>query len=456
MPRVRTSRARSAAATVVIGAAVILAGCGRSSGPGKAPAPSSGATRTSAAAAAAPAGTFGDLGRICGPGNPAPLTGRGLSGTTIHVGTLADPGSTITPGLEQEYFDVAKAFTKWCNAAGGINGRTIVVDEYDAKLFNGASQIISACAKDFMLVGGGNAFDAVDVKPRLACKLPQIPALDVSPGAGLAALQVQPTSNSPTHYSVGALRLLADAYPAAKQGLGIGSTNVASLSPQGRYAKQAWESLGYKVTTVQEKPTFVTNFRPYMEQLRTSGAKAYDEIVSQDPTPEVNAMHDIGYTPSFVLWDIQFYDPKSVTAAKTVSFPPSYVGLGALPAELVDDYPVLQQIRSIMNAGVAEPKFTSFTGLGISAWTLWAKSATECGTDLTTQCILAKAGSHPDWDAGGLFPPNSTIPGKQTQSDCLLIVRLTPQGFVYDKKVTQPNRGPYNCDPRNLVKVSGN
>ena len=67
-----------------------------------------------------------------------------------------------------------------------------------------------------------------------------------------------------------------------------------------------------------------------MEQLRTSGAKAYDEIVSQDPAPEVNAMRDIGYTPSFILWDIQFYDPKSVAAAKTVSFPPSYVALGAL------------------------------------------------------------------------------------------------------------------------------
>ena len=94
-------------------------------------------------------------------------------------------------------------------------------------------------------------------------------------------------------------------------------------------------------------------------------------------------MHDVGYQPSFVLWDIQFYDPKSVQAAKTVSFPPSYVGLAALPAELVDDYPVLQQIRSIMNAGLAKPKFTSFTGLGFSAWTLWAKSATDCGDDLT-------------------------------------------------------------------------
>jgi Periplasmic binding protein len=439
------------AGTVVVCSAVLLAACGRSSGPSRPSAATSGPTTASSA----PAGTFGDLGRICGPGDPQPLTGRGLSGTTIHVGTMGDPGSTVTPGLEQEYFDVAKAFTKWCNAAGGINGRKIVVDNYDAKLFNGAQQIVSACQSEFMLVGGGNAFDAVDVKPRIDCKLAQIPALDVSPQAGLAPLQVQPTSNSPTHYGVGGLRLLAAAYPASRQGLGIGSSNVASLSPQGRYAKQAWESLGYKVTVVQEKPTFVTNFRPYMEQLKTTGAKAYNEIASQNPSPEVNAMRDVGYEPSFVLWSIQFYDPKSVAAARTVSFPPSYVALAALPAELVDDYPVLQQIRSIMNAGLENPKFTSFTGLAFSAWTLWAKSATDCGADLTTQCILAKAGSHTDWDAGGLFPPNSTIPGKQTQSDCVLLVRLTPKGFVYDKKVTQPNKGPYNCDPRNLVSVSG-
>ena len=96
---------------------------------------------------------------------------------------LGDPGAAAAPGLEQEFFDTADAFAKWCNAAGGINGRTIVVDKLDAKLFNGAAEVIQACQKDFMLVGGGNALDAPDVKPRLACKLGQIPAYTVSPEA---------------------------------------------------------------------------------------------------------------------------------------------------------------------------------------------------------------------------------------------------------------------------------
>ena len=165
-------------------------------------------------------------------------------------------------------------------------------------------------------------------------------------------------------------------------------------------------------------------------------------------------MHDIGYQPSFVLWDIQFYDPKSVAAAKTVSFPPSYVALGGLPAELVDALP----------GAAADPQHHERRPRHIRSSPLSPGSASapgRCGrsrrpTAAPTsrqQCILAKAGSHTDWDAGGLFPPNSTIPGKQTQSDCVLLVRLTPEGFVYDKKVTQPNRGPYNCDPRNLTAI---
>ncbi len=446
-------------AAVALTTFLSVAGCGRSGPSAQGQLPSTGATSASPSSAAEP-GVFGDLGRICEPAqpgrSPAPADHRGLTDTTIRVGTIADPGAAAAPGLEQEYFDVADAFVKWCNAAGGINGRKIVVDKYDAKLFDGAAQIVNACQKDFMLVGNGNAFDAADVAPRLACRLGQIPSLSVSPEAGTAGLQVQATSNNPDHYGVGPLRALAEAYPAAKQGLGIGSSNVASLSPQGRKAKQAYESLGYKVTVVQEKPPLVDNFRPYMEQLRQSGAKAYNEIASQDPTPEVNAMNNIGYHPAFILWSIQFYDPKSVQAAKTTQFPPSYVALGGLPTDLVNDFPVLQQIRSIMNASMSNPKFTSFTGLAFSAWTLWAKSASECGADLTQECILAKAGAYTDWTAGGLFPPHSTQPGKQTISDCFLLVRLTPDGFVYDKKVTKPNRGVYNCGPQNLVKVTVN
>jgi Periplasmic binding protein len=455
----RWSPLATSAALVALMASAVVTGCGRNSSPaatGSSTAPHGTATRRSATPSAGP-GVFGDLGRICEPATAdqsgAPTTGRGLAAGTIRLGTIGDPGAAAAPGLEQEYFDVAKAFAKWCNAAGGIHGRKLQIDTYDAKLFNGAEAIVTACTKDFMLVGNGNAFDDVDVKPRLACQLGQLPALDVSPQAGLAGLQVQASSNSPTRYVTGGLRLLLAAYPAAKQGIGIGSSKVAALGAEGRYAQQAYTKLGITVTTVQEKPPLVDNFRPYMEQLRQSDAKAYQEVAAQDPAPEVTAMHDIGWQPDFILWDVQFYDPKSVAAAKAVTFPPSYIPVFSLPFELTAQYPVLRQIHSIMQAAVTAPHYTAFTAFAFSAWTLWAKSATECGTNLTQECILDKAGRNTNWTSGGLYPPHSTIPGKQVQSDCLLLMRLTPNGFVYDKKITKPNNGLFNCDPKNLTPI---
>ena len=391
---------------------------------------------------------------MCAPGPGNAGSGRGLTGNTIRIGTMGDPGAAAAPGLEQEFFDTADAFAKWCNAAGGINGRKIVVDHLDAKLFNGAAEVIQACQNDFMLVGGGNALDAVDVKPRLACKLGQIPGYTVSPEATAAGLQVSPAASVATNYPVGVLRLLADAFPATKTGLGIGGSSLASLAPQGLRAQEAWQKLGYKVSALQPRPALVDNYRPYMEQLKQAGAKADYEIVAQDATPIFNAMSDTGFEPQFALFASTFYSDKSVKAINSVSYaPPSFVNFYNLPWELSDQFPVVAQAKSIMEANQAKPSYTNFTDLGFNSWVLWAESATACGTNLTQDCVLQKAAAHPAWTAGGLFAPVDTSPKTHQPTDCVVIMRLTKAGFVYDKKVTNPNNSVYNCDKRNLITV---
>ena len=149
--------------------------------------------------ATAAAGDFGTLKHICGPGNAKGATARGVTDSTITVGTMADAGSTITPGLEIEFFQVGDAFVKWCNAAGGINGRKIKLNKHDAKLFEAGTRTVEACRTDFMLVGNGSAFDQSTVKPRLACKsradplLRRLPAGDQGGPAGAADAATRPT-----------------------------------------------------------------------------------------------------------------------------------------------------------------------------------------------------------------------------------------------------------------------
>jgi ABC-type branched-subunit amino acid transport system substrate-binding protein len=447
----RPAKARTTIALGMAGLVFLAVGCGRSGSSSPPVASSAPPATSSSSAAAAKPGSFGDLGQICKPGTPTGPTSRGVTNSEIHLGTLGDPGAAADPGLEQEFFDVGDAFTKWCNAAGGINGRKIVLTKRDAKLFEGAQQIVNACQSDFMLVGGGNAIDAPNVKPRLACKLGQIPAYVVSPEASRAGLQVTAAPNIPTEFQVGDLRLLAQAYPATQKHLAIGSSSIASLQPQGKKAKQAYESLGYTVTVVQEKPASVDNYRPYMEELKGNGSLALDEIVGLNLPAEITAMNNVGFKPSYILFSTPVYAPSTVAAANATPFPTSYVGLNHLPFELAGQYPVVNEVKTILAAGASKPKYTDFTDLSFNAWLLWAKSASECGSNLTQDCVLEKAAKYTDWTAGGLYAPISTIPGQQHMSDCVLLMRLTTSGWVYDKKVTAPNKGAFNCDSKNVA-----
>ena len=245
------------------------------------------------------------------------------------------------------------------------------------------------------------------------------------------------------------LRLLADKYPATKQGLGIAGSSLASLAPQGLRAQEAYQKLGYKVSTLQPRPAAVDNYRPWIEQLKQAGAKADFEITSQDATPIFNAINNTGWKPDYVLLGQTYYSDKTVQAANAVSsFPPTYVNFYNLPFELADQFPVVQQVKDIMTAGVSKVSYSPFVDLGFSSWVLWAQAATECGDNLTQDCVLQKAGSRPDYDAGGLFAPVDTNPKTHQPTDCVIIMRLTKDGWVYDKDVTKPNKSVYNCGPQ--------
>jgi Periplasmic binding protein len=453
----RRSRLSIVAAASAAALGIAVAGCGRSSSPGGGGASSSASSSASASASTAGAGDIGTLKNICGPGTPKPLSGRGLSGTTIRLGVMSDPGAAAAPGIEQEFFDVGDAFSKWCNAAGGINGRKIVIDKRDAKLFNVAQEMIGACQQDFMLVGGGNALDSAGVKARLACKLGQIGAYTVSTEATDAGLQVKPMPTSATQLPIGGTRLLALAYPDSKtKGVAIGSATLASLTEAAKKTHQAYTDAGFKVTAVQIKPVLVDNFRPYMEQLKTTGTVGLYEVSGQDITPEVQAIKNIGWNPEWLQYSYQFYTAQSVQAAKALgTFPATYIQLNQVPFEL-SSVPVVSQIKSQLLAAVSNPGFTQLTAESYSAWMLWAKAATACGDNLTQDCILQKAGSETAWTAGGLAPPVSTSPTATSISNCVIMVRLTASGWVYDKKVTDPNRGLFNCDPANVATVNAN
>ena len=171
------------------------------------------ATQTTAASTTGP-GDFGTLKKVCGPGTQTKSSAQGVTPNSIRIATSADPGFVGRRGLDQELFDAGEVFTKWCNDAGGINGRKIKLDEYDAALFNFDAQIKKACATDFFLVGNGNVFDNnPGQRDRLKCLLPEIPTYMVTIEGRDSDLTVQPVPNQTNQIAVGPLHYVAEAIP---------------------------------------------------------------------------------------------------------------------------------------------------------------------------------------------------------------------------------------------------
>ncbi|MBK5289931.1 MAG: ABC transporter substrate-binding protein, partial [Acidimicrobiia bacterium] len=204
-------------ATVLVCVALGAAACGRSDTPKGQPTDSTSTTSPSTGGDA----SFGDLTDVCQGGSPSGSPTTGVTPDSIRVATFSDTGFAGRPGLNQEFFDTAEVFAEWCNAKGGINGRSIVVDERDAALTNVQARMVESCQEDFTMVGGGATFDADGVDTRLKCLLPDIAGFVASVKARGADLLVQPEPNALTSLQVGNLRYLGKKFPAATSRIGV-------------------------------------------------------------------------------------------------------------------------------------------------------------------------------------------------------------------------------------------
>jgi ABC-type branched-subunit amino acid transport system substrate-binding protein len=431
--------------------ALVAAGCSRSGDSGK-----GGTSSTTAAGAAS--GDFGSLKGVCGPGDAKGASDVGVTDTGIRVGTMSDPGNTAVPGLNQELFDSADAFVKWCNDAGGILGRKLQLDKWDAKLTEVAPRMIDACAADFALVGNGEGLDQTGVAQRTKCKLPEFSAYDVSPQAGVAAGAVSAIPNPNTaSLANGAYKALAAFDPEAVKHFGMISSQFESIKQQGTKDRAAAEGSGYTTVYYDEFPLIVDNYRPYAQNIKSKGVQVLTvEGAPGNIAPLYKALQQIGYMPKYGIMQPNLYDPTFVENAGTALaegkvFANTYLN----PFELADQYPAVKQYIDLLNKYVNGVKPKALGINSFSSWLLWAQSVKACGSNLTRDCILSEAAKVKSWDGGGLHAP--FVPGNATAepSQCFVLVQATPTGFLIDKEVTKPTEGIFNCTPGNIPKLPG-
>jgi hypothetical protein len=417
------------------------------------------AAASSATAASSASGVWPGVGKICEPGPGGASTVRGVGSKTINIAVFNDAANTITPGLEVEFPEQATAFADWCNAAGGINGRKIVVDNRDAALFNAAQQTTSACQSDFMAVGGGMALDQPAVPIREKCGLGQITGYVVSNASVLASDQVDPGGGNTDSIPAGYFGAMTKAYPKAVKAAGMGAGDTPSVLQPETKAEFGAEAQGWKVVDFLEPPVSVENWAPYVEQYQQKGVTALWPADDSNFTPFAEAMTTAGYHPAFVLLGTQFDNSQTQKdVADNPSLPPVYIETGWWPLAQASQNPSTEELVTIMNRYAKGDPIDFDDEEGVESWLLWAKDASACGaSDLTVSCVLNKAAATKNWDAGGIQAPiaSLTLSNENPQpSPCFAMLELTAKGIIYDKAITKPTQSIWNCNPKNVVHLT--
>src|SRR5580692_3779688 len=423
-------------------------------------APSGAATSASRALTSSVAtnGEWPGVGKICEPGPGGASSVRGVSAKTINIAVFNDAANTIEPGLEAEFPQQAKAFADWCNASGGINGRTIVIDDRDAALFNAAQQATAACQSDFMAVGGGMALDQPSVPVREKCGLGQISGYLVSDASELASDQVNPSGGNTNTITSGWFGALGKAYPQAVKKAAMGGENDPSVLEAERKDEYGAEAQGWKVLDFQEPPISVTDWAPYIEQMQSKGVEALWPSLDDNIVPYFQAMTTAAYHPAFVILGVQFYNSSTTKAvADSRGLSPVYVETSWWPLEMASQNPSTEQLVNVMHKYAKGDAVDFDDEEGAESWLLWAKSASACGADLTQACVLSHAAATKNWSAGGIEAPVAqlTMSNNNPQpSPCFALLKAEPNKFVLDKAITQPTQSIWNCNPQNVVHLT--
>jgi Periplasmic binding protein len=419
------------------------------------------ASSTSAGAvtsAASSSGVWPGVGKICEPGSSGASSVRGVSAKSIKIAVFNDASNTVVPGLEAEFPQQATAFADWCNAAGGINGRKIVIDNRDAALFNAAQQTTAACQSDFMAVGGGMALDQPSVPIRVKCGLGQISGYVDSDASDLAADSVDPSGINTNSVTSGWFGALAKAYPKAVKEAGMGAEDTPSILESETKYEFGAEAQGWKVVDFPEPSTSVENWAPYVEEYQQKGAQALWPADSGNFTPFAQAMTTAGYKPAFVLLGVQFANSQTQQAvAANPSLPPVYVETSWWPLAQASQNPSTEELVTTLHKYAKGDSIDFDDEEGAEAWLLWAKSASACGATLTVNCVLNHAAGTTNWDAGGIEAPIAklTLSNQDPQpSPCFAILKLSSKGILYDKALTKPTQSIWNCNPKNVVQLT--
>ena len=398
---------------------------------------------------------FGDAPWPCSKGSGANTdsgTEPGVTKNSIAIGTGDDAGYAAAPGLNHQITDAMKAFVKKCNDLGGINGRQITLNYYDAQLLNIGPAIQAACdAKNFFLVGEGWAFDSNQEEIRLGCGLPAVPTYTVSAAFAMGKDVFQgvpnPADETPAGVFAQTTKLLGDAV----KHVGVLVANYSATQETRDKAVAVAPQFGWQFaeTTLEYNIGGEADWTPFVKQLQAAGATSVFWSGSCLPNLQLfaQAAKANGYNVP-IITDTNHYEDGCAKANTDGALDNLYIRMSYIPFEEASVNPATQQYLDIVKGNGGD--VAQLGEQAASSFLFWATAASACGPELTRACTLSKMSNIHSWTGHGLHA--ETDPGGNHPPACTLLIRL--QGTKYSR-VAPVKPDTYDCDPSWIAKVTG-
>lgn len=361
---------------------------------------------------------FADRAVACGGARTSvSLTMVGVDADTITIGSGNDRGGVFAGDAGRAMPDAVAAMAGLCNELGGLNGRTVVVRDYDAAVTEVEGRAQQQCGEVAALVGHGFLDAIAGVEIWTECGLPRFP--------GWA-----PDAFGPPTLIAHGFAALAD--PAALTAAVVGPDTAAGQAERVAVT-DAMTAAGFSIVLDLSYPvTSEPDWAALAAELRRAevGLVDVDGGCGGALVPLLGALTAAGAGP-YVVADHRAYDPGCLSGvAADVPIDRLLLELPFLPLEDGGDAPSTAAYADALDRFAVE--VTGDTLLAASAFWRFTEAAGRC-PGLERSCLREAAARA--WDGLDLHPVGE-------EAGCRVVVGVSEAGL---ERVTPTRPGTYGC-----------
>lgn len=357
----------------------------------------------------------------CGVDAAGPAPGVvGVTAETIEIGSGNDRGGLWAAEEGRAMPDAVAAMANVCNAVGGLDGRAVVMREYDAAVTEVSARAVQQCDEVAALVGYGYVEAAAGVEAWTSCLLPLVPGWDEAlVSAAASSLVAHDLARSADE---SATRVVVVA-PATIDGEAHNEALATVMTDEGF---DVVIEATYGVATAPDWPAVARQVAD-----ADAGLVQIEGSCSGATVPLLGALAELGLNP-FVVAGSRSYDPVCLLDAAAAGVPLDrlLIAVPFLPLGDGEAAPAtMAYAEALAQYGVP---VTGDSLLAAAAFWRFAESAASCPR-LERWCLQAALPG--GWDGLGLHPAPD-------DSNCRVVVGVR-DGEV--RRVEPPTVGTYAC-----------